>query len=182
MAYKYIAEAWEKPEASFVKELMWHRLIEWRKQPSIFRVEKPTRLDRARKLGYKAKQGFIITRVRIRRGGLNRPRPRSGRKPRRMGSAKYKPAKSLQLIAEERAARKFPNLEVLNSYWVGEDGRYKWFEIITIDPAHPAIQADKDVNWICEKPHKRRVFRGLTSSGKKMRGLRHKGRGAEKAR
>jgi large subunit ribosomal protein L15e len=182
MAYKYIAKAWEKPEASFVKELMWHRLIEWRKQPSIVRVEKPTRLDRARKLGYKAKQGFVITRVRIRRGGLNRPRPRSGRKPRRMGAAKYKPAKSLQLIAEERAARKFPNLEVLNSYWVGEDGRYKWFEIIMVDPAHPVIRADKDVNWICEKPHKRRVFRGLTSSGKKMRGLRHKGRGAEKAR
>jgi len=171
MTYKYIAKAWEKPEDSFVKELMWHRLIEWRKQPSIVRVEKPTRLDRARKLGYKAKQGFAMARVRIRRGGLNRPRPSSGRKPRHMGVTKYKPAKSFKLIAEERAARKFPNLEVLNSYWVGEDGRYKWFEIIMVDPVHPAIKADKDVNWICEKVHTRRVFRGLTSAGKKVRGL-----------
>ncbi len=182
MTYKYISKAWEKPEASFVKDLMWHRFIEWRRQPSIIRIEKPTRLDRARKLGYKGKQGFVMARVRTRRGGLRRPRPRSGRTPRRMGSARYKPAKSLRLIAEERAARKFPNLEVLNSYGVGEDGRYKWYEIILVDPVHPVIKADKDVNWICEKVHKRRVFRGLTSSGKKVRGLRHKGKRAEKVR
>jgi len=182
MTYKYISEAWKNPEASYVKELMWHRLIEWRKQSSIVRVEKPTRLDRARKLGYKAKQGFVVVRVRIRRGGLNRPRPKSGRKPKRMGSAKYKPAKSFKLIAEERTARKFPNLEVLNSYWVGEDGRHKWYEILMVDPAHPVIKADKDVNWICKKVHKGRVFRGLTSAGKKVRGLRHKGKGAEKVR
>jgi large subunit ribosomal protein L15e len=182
MAYKYISRAWEKPEASFVKELMWNRLIEWRKQPAVLRVEKPTRLDKARKLGYKAKQGFVITRVRIRRGGLNRPRPRSGRKPRRMGSVKYKPAKSLKLVSEERAAKKFPNLEVLNSYWVGEDGRHKWYEVVLVDPSHPVVKADKNVNWICEKTHRRRVSRGLTSAGKKVRGLRHKGTGAEKVR
>ncbi|MEM1563196.1 MAG: 50S ribosomal protein L15e [Candidatus Bathyarchaeia archaeon] len=182
MAYKYIAEAWKKPEQSFVEELMRQRLIEWRKEPAIVRVEKPTRLDRARKLGYKAKQGFIIVRVRVRRGGLRKQRPRSGRRPKRMGVRKYKPAKSLKLIAEERAARKFPNLEVLNSYWVGEDGRFKWFEVIMVDPHHPAIKADKDINWICQKQHKGRVFRGLTSAGKKVRGLRKKGRGAEKVR
>jgi large subunit ribosomal protein L15e len=182
MSYKYIAKAWEKPEKSFVKDLMWHRLIEWRKAPAIVRVEKPTRLDRARKLGYKAKQGFVIARVRVRRAGLRRPRPTSGRKPSRMGSARYKHGQSLKLIGEGRAQRRYPNLEVLNSYWVGEDGRYRWFEIILVDPAHPAIQSDKDLCWICEKTHSRRVFRGLTSSGKKVRGLRHKGRGAEKAR
>jgi len=182
LAYKYIAEAWKKPEESYVEELMRQRLIEWRKEPAIVRVEKPTRLDRARKLGYKAKQGFIIVRVRVRRGGLRKQRPRAGRRPKRMGVKKYKPAKSLRLIAEERAARKFPNLEVLNSYWVGEDGRFKWFEVIMVDPHHPAVKADKDINWICQKQHKGRVFRGLTSAGKKVRGLRKKGRGAEKAR
>jgi len=182
MAYKYIAEAWKKPEKSFVDELMRQRLIEWRKQPTILRVEKPTRLDRARKLGYKAKQGFVIVRVRVRRGGLRKQRPKSGRRPKRMGVNKYKPAKSLRLIAEERAARKFPNMEVLNSYWVGEDGRFKWFEVIIVDRAHPAIKSDKDINWICQKQNRGRAFRGLTSAGKKVRGLRKKGRGAEKAR
>ncbi|HEX69358.1 MAG TPA: 50S ribosomal protein L15e [Candidatus Bathyarchaeota archaeon] len=182
MAYKYLADAWKVPDQSYIEEIMRQRVIEWRKQPTIVRIEKPTRLDRARKLGYKAKQGFVVVRVRVRRGGLRKPRPRSGRRPKRMGVAKYKPAKSLRLIAEERAARKFPNLEVLNSYWVWEDGRYKWFEVIMVDPHHPAIKADKDINWICGKAHKGRVFRGLTSAGKKMRGLRKKGKGAEKAR
>jgi len=182
MAYKYVAKAWKKPEASFVNELMRQRAIEWRKQPTILSIERPTRLDRARKLGYKAKQGFVVARVRVRRGGLRKIRPKAGRRPKRMGVTKYKPAKSMRLIAEERAARKFPNLEVLNSYWVWEDGRFKWFEVIMVDPSHPAIKSDKDVNWICEDVHRGRALRGLTSAGKEVRGLRHKGHGAEKVR
>lgn len=177
-----MTEAWNKPESSFVKDLIKQRLIEWRQQPAIMRVERPLRLDRARKLGYKAKQGFIIVRARVRRGGSRKPRPKSGRRPKRMGIAKLKPAKSLQLIAEERVARKFPNLEVLNSYWVGEDGRHKWFEIIMVDPNHPVIKSDENINWICKSAHKGRVFRGLTSAGKEVRGLHRKGRGAEKVR
>jgi len=182
MAYKYIAEAWAKPEKSYVKELMRQRLIKWRKQSAIVRIEKPTRIDRARRLGYKAKQGFAIARVRVRRGGLRKKRPKAGRRPKRMGVKKYKPAKSMRLIGEERTGKKFPNLEVLNSYWVAEDGRSKWFEIIMVDPHHPAIKADKEVNWIAQKQHHKRVFRGLTSAGKKIRDLRRKGRGAEKVR
>lgn len=182
MAYKYVAKAWKKPEASFIKELLKQRVIEWRRQPTIVRVERPTRLDRARKLGYKAKQGFVVVRARVRRGGLKRPRPKAGRRPKRMGVAKLKPAKSLRLIAEERAAKKFPNLEVLSSYWVWEDGSHKWFEVIMVDPNHPVIQSDKNINWIREGAHRGRVFRGLTSAGKEVRGLRHRGRGAEKVR
>jgi len=182
MTYKYVAKAWKKPETSFVKELMWQRAIEWRKQPTILSIERPTRLDRARKLGYKAKQGFVVARVRVRRGGLRKTRPKAGRRPKRMGVTKYKPAKSMRLIAEERAARKLPNLTVLNSYWVWEDSRFKWFEVIMVDPSHPAVKSDKDVNWVCEDVHRGRAFRGLTSAGKEVRGLRHKGRGAEKVR
>ena len=182
MAYKYMAEEWAKPEKSFVEELMRQRLIEWRRQHTVTRIERPTRLDRARKLGYKAKQGFVMVRTRVRRGNLRKIRPKSGRRPKRMGVKKFKPAKNLKLIAEERTGRKFPNLEVLNSYWVGEDGRSKWFEVILVDPHSPCIKTDKDINWITEKQHKRRAFRSLTSSGKKIRSLRHKGRGAEKVR
>jgi len=182
MAYQYIAEAWAKPEKSYVDSLMRKRLVEWRRQSTIKRIDRPTRLDRARKLGYKAKQGFIIVRVRVRRGGMRKQRPRSGRRPKRMGVKKFKPGKSLRLIAEERAARKFPNLEVLNSYWVGEDGNSKWFEIILVDPSHPAIKSDVNVSWITEKQHRKRVFRTLTSAGKKVRSLRTRGRGAEKFR
>jgi large subunit ribosomal protein L15e len=182
LAYKYIAEAWAKHENSYVYELMRQRLIEWRRQSVIARIEKPTRLDKARKLGYKAKQGFVLARVRIRRGGMRKKRPKAGRRPKRMGVKKFKPSKSLRLIAEERVARKFPNLEVLNSYWVGEDGVSKWFEVIMVDPNHPVIKADENINWIGQKQHRRRVFRSLTSAGKKVRALRRRGRGAEKFR
>ncbi len=169
--YHYIREMWRRPYDT-LGEVMRKRIMEWRRQPSIVRVEHPTRIDRARALGYKAKQGFIVVRVRVRKGGLRKPRPNKGRRPKRMGVYGYSPAKSLRLIAEERAARKYPNLEVLNSYYVGEDGQYKWFEVILVDPHHPAIKSDPEINWITEKQHKGRVFRGLTSAGKKMRGLR----------
>jgi large subunit ribosomal protein L15e len=68
-----------------------------------------------------------------------------------MGVTKFTSAKSKRLIAEERTARKYPNLEVLNSYWAWQDGRYKWFEIILVDPSNPSIKADKDVGWIAGK-------------------------------
>ena len=96
-----------------------------------------------------------------------------------MGVTKLKIAKSLKLIAEERAARKFPNLEVLNSYWVWEDGLHKWYEVIMVDPNHPVIKADKNINWIAKKTQHGRVFRGLTSAGKEIRGLHHKGQHRE---
>jgi len=182
VAYKYISELWKGANQKEIEEIMKVRAIKWRKEPSIVRIERPTRLDRARALGYKAKQGFIVLRVRVRKSGYRRRRPRSGRRQKRMGVTKLKLAKSMRLIAEERAARKYPNLEILNSYWVWEDGRYKWFEVIAVDPNHPAIIADKKINWITHSSQRGRVFRGLTSAGKKMRGLRVKGRGAEKVR
>ena len=174
MAYKYIAKAWKKPNESFVKELMWQRAITWRKQHTIVRIERPTRLDRARNLGYKAKQGIVLARVRVRRSGFRKTRPTGGRRQKRLGVNKIKLSKNMRLIAEERAARKFPNLEVLNSYWVWEDGRFKWYEIIMVDPAilpdHPI--ADQTG----------RAFRGITSAGREVRGLRNRGLGAEKVR
>ncbi|RJS85204.1 50S ribosomal protein L15e [Candidatus Bathyarchaeota archaeon] len=163
VAYKYLAQAWRKPNSSYIKEIMQKRIVEWRKQPAIIRIEKPTRIDRARRLGYKDKPGYVMVRVRVRRGGLRKPRPRAGRRQKRMGVNKYKPAKSLRLIAEERASRKYPNLEVLNSYWVWEDGRSKWFEVILVDRTLlPNLRLGKGGG---------RAFRGLTSAGRKVRGL-----------
>ena len=92
-------------------------------------------------------------------------------------------AKSIQRIAEERTSKRYPNLEVLNSYWVGEDGKNKFFEVIMVDPHHPAIKADKQLGWIAEgNSHRGRAFRGKTSAGKRGRGLYNKGKGAEKLR
>ncbi len=180
--YSHVREAWKNPSQSYVGKLQWERKIEWRKGASFTRLDKPLRIDRARALGYKAKQGYILVRARVRRGGLRKRTIKGGRRAKRKGITKITMGKSIQRIAEERTARKYPNLEVLNSYWVGEDGRHKYYEVILVDPHHPVIKSDPKINWICGPAHKRRVNRGLTSAGKKGRGLTHKGKGAEKVR
>lgn len=144
-------QAWRKPSESYVQSMMRKRVISWRRQPVIVRIDKPTRIDRARRLGYKAKKGFVVVRVRVRRGGRRKPRPKMGRRQKRMGVKKYTPAKSIKLIAEERVARKHPNLEVLSSYWVWQDGISKWYEVILVDPNSPSIKSDKDLGWIAKK-------------------------------
>ncbi len=179
--YKYTNEQWMKHDESYESD-NWNRLVEYRKQPAVVRVPKPSNIARARALGYRAKPGFVMVRSRMKKGSRAKPRPHKGRKPHSMGVTKYTPKKNLQWIAEERAQRKFPNMEVLNSYYVLEDGRYKWFEVIFVDPDHPAIIADPKINWIGTGANKRRVHRGLTSAGKHARGLHKKGIGSEKTR
>ena len=179
--YDYVREQWKKPDTSF-KSPQQQRLIQWRQEENFYRVEKPLRIDRARSLGYKAKQGYIVVRARVRRGSLRKHHIRGGRKPAAKGIKKITAAKSIQRIAEERTSKKFPNLEVLNSYWIGEDGKSHYYEVILVDPFHPSIMKDKKINWICNSSNKRRVLRGKTSAGRKGRGLYHKGTGAEKVR
>lgn len=168
--YKYIQKLWKKPKEN-LGDVWKERLIKWRREGSIKRVERPTRIDRARNLGYKAKQGFVVVRSRVPRGGRKTPNPRGGRRTKRSGRY-HTPKKSKQRIAEERANKKFPNLEVLNSYYLAEDGEHKWYEVIMVDPNHPSIKTDDDINWICDSSQKGRVYRGKTSKGKKGRGLK----------
>lgn len=178
--YKYIKETWNtSPDG--LKELWKERLIAWRREPSTVRLEHPTRLDRARTLGYRAKEGFLVVRQRVPRGGRMRVKPSGGRKPRRY-TRRLTLSMSYQWVAEQRAAQRYPHFEVLNSYYMIKDGLYYWYEIILVDRTHPAIKADPTMKWITEKQHRSRVFRGLTSAGRKSRGLMNKGKGAEKIR
>ena len=123
------------------REIYVSKRFLWRRGKTIERVERPSRLDRARALGYKAKQGYVVVRVKVTRGGLRKIPPKLGRRQKRTGIAKIKRAKSMKEIAEERAARKYRNLEVLGSYYLGEDGKYKWFEVVMRDPHHPSVKA-----------------------------------------
>ena len=181
-AYRYIAESFRQTQGPEGAELRHERLLTWRRETTVTRREHPTRLDRARAIGWKAKRGFIIVRVRVRRGGQRHRAIIAGRRPKRKGILRMTLAKSLQRIAEERAQKHYPNLEVLNSYWVGEDGQQKFFEVILIDPSAPEILADPHVQWIGSAVHKGRVFRGLTRAGRDSRGLRWKGKGTERMR
>ncbi|MFH1586958.1 MAG: 50S ribosomal protein L15e [Candidatus Diapherotrites archaeon] len=165
------------------KNIYRDRLIEFRKEPlSIVKVDKPTNIARARKLGYKAKQGIVVARIRIRKGsGLHR-RPTRGRRPKRMGVNKLTRRTSIKAIAERRVSKKFPNCEVLNSYFVGMDGLNYYYEVILVDTASPSIKSDRDLGWMTDRKHKGRAERGKTSAGKKARGQHKKGIGSEKAR
>ena len=178
--YKYVREAWKKPQEN-MPELWRARLIAWRRENSTVRLNRPTRIDRARSLGYKAKQGFVMVRQRVLRGGHVRPKRTGGRKP-KTSRRRLVLTQNYQQIAEQRANDKYPNCEVLNSYWVAQDGKYFWYEIIMVDRSSPAILADPTINWIAEKQHTGRVYRGLTSASRKTRGLMHKGKGAERFR
>tara|TARA_Y100000034_G_C6786881_1_gene352053 strand:- start:67 stop:585 length:519 start_codon:yes stop_codon:yes gene_type:complete len=168
--YKFIRDAWKKPEKKVLRE----RMVEWRKGGAVEKVEKPLRLDRARALGYRAKKGFVVFRVRVKRGGHKRTRPHKGRQIRKLTIRKNLDL-NYQNIAERRVAQKYVNLEVLNSYWIGKDGMHYFYEVIMIDPAREEIKKDPKIKWIADKKNKNRVFRGLTSSGKKSRGLRARG-------
>jgi len=157
------------------------RQILWRKESNIVRIDNPTNLLSARRLGYKAKQGFILARIRIPRGGKMRPMIVKGRRSRNFGQ-RLVMARNYQWVAEQRANKSFPNLEVLNSYKVGQDGLHYWFEVIMVDPESPMVKNDSKLSWVANGANSKRVYRGLTSAAKKSRGLLHKGKGTEKIR
>ncbi|MBU1204240.1 MAG: 50S ribosomal protein L15e [Nanoarchaeota archaeon] len=170
---KYVRELWKKPS----KELLRGRVIEWRKGSTVSRTERPVRIDRARSVGYKAKKGYVIARVKQLRGGRQRPLIKKGRRSKHRRRRKIV-GKSYRWIAEEKANRKFKNCEVIGSYLLAKDGQYYYHEVILLDrelgkkyPKAKGIAKQKG-----------KVFRGLTSAGRKSRGLRHKGKGAEKVR
>ena len=176
--YKQLRKTFRSDEYKGIQKL---RLISWRKEPVTVKLDRPTRLDRARSLGYKAKQGFVIVRTKVRRAKRLRPLLKKGRRSKHRRRKKIV-NKNYRQIAEERTAKKYTNLEVLNSYYAGEDGKHFWFEIILVDPEHPVIKSDKNINWICSSKHRGRAFRGLTSAARRSRGLLNKGKGAEKIR
>ncbi len=173
---KYLRQAWKKPDVKMLRA----RMIEWRKDGVITKVAKPLRLDRARALGYKAKRGVSVVRVKIKRGGHKRTRPNKARRTKRLHIRKNL-RMNYKEIAETRVARKFSNMEVLGSYWVGKDGMNYFYEVILVDRARAEIKSDKELGAFVRAP-KKRALRGLTSAGRKARGLRNSAVKAPKVR
>jgi large subunit ribosomal protein L15e len=135
--YKYLTQSWDDREKNELERYLRNMSTKWRREPTVHRVGFPTRLDRAKALGYKAKQGYVVVRVRVRKGGARKPRPRAGRRQKALGVTRYTRALALKHIAEMRAKKRFPNLRVLSSYYVWEDGSHRWFETIMRDPHNP---------------------------------------------
>ena len=121
------------------------KAIEWRKQNALVRINRPSRLQKARRLGYKAKQGIVVVRMRVGRGNMRRKRPVAGRRPKHLGVLRIKPALSMQRVAERRVLERHPNMKLLGSYYLYQDGVYLWYEIILADPSHPRIVKDREM-------------------------------------
>ena len=121
------------------------KAVIWRNQNAVTRVEKPSRIARARRLGYKAKQGIIVIRMRVGTGGMRKQRPRGGRRPKHLGVTKIKADVSMKQVAERRVLERYPNMKLLGSYFLYKDGMHYWFEIILADPSHPRIAKDKEI-------------------------------------
>merc|ERR1712136_209596 len=172
-AYKYMQELYRKKQSDVLRFLLRVRCWQYRQLHRVHRAPRPTRPDKARRLGYRAKQGYVIYRVRVRRGGRKRPVPKGCTygKPVTHGVNQLKFQRSLRSVAEERVGRRCGGLRVLNSYWVCEDSTYKFFEVVMVDPFHKAIRRDPKINWLCNAVHKHREMRGLTSAGASSRGL-----------
>ena len=119
-AYKYLEELWKRKQSDVMKFIMRIRTWEFRQLPGIHRASRPSRPDKARRLGYKAKQGVVIYRVRVRRGGRKNPVSKGivYGKPSGQGVNQLKPTRNLRSVAEERVGRKVGGLRVMNSYWV----------------------------------------------------------------
>ncbi|ETO33188.1 hypothetical protein RFI_03921 [Reticulomyxa filosa] len=163
--YKYISELWKKKQSDVLRFLKRIRAWNYRQLPRVHRTTRPTRPDKAHMLGYKRVPGFVVYRVRVKRGGRRRPN-RKGvvygkpanqvllqkeknkceeEKRKQDGINQLKNTKNLRSIAEERVGKIAANLRVLNSYHVTEDGSYKWYEVILVDPRHKVLHLLKQI-------------------------------------
>ena len=101
-AYKYLEELFKKKQSDLLRFMLRVRCWQFRQLNAIHRASRPTRPDKARRLGYKAKQGYVIYRVRVRRGGRKRPVPKGATygKPTNQGVNQLKFQRSLRSVAE----------------------------------------------------------------------------------
>lgn len=85
----------------------------------------PARLDLQEMFSF-GMQGYVVYRVRVRRGGRKRPVPKGivYGKPKNQGITQLKFQRNKRSVAEERAGRKLGGLKVLNSYWINEVIRF----------------------------------------------------------
>ncbi|MGB9167809.1 MAG: 50S ribosomal protein L15e [Nitrososphaeraceae archaeon] len=142
--YKHLAKTWINMWKTNSEQLK-SRAIGWRRELAIHRINRPSRLDRARRLGYKAKQGIIVIRTRVGRGGMRKQRPRAGRRQKHSGVVRIKQAMNMRIVAERRVNERYPNMEIIGSYFLYKDGKHSWYEVILADPNHPSVSNDKEM-------------------------------------
>ena len=142
--YKHLAKTWINMWKTNSEQLKT-RAIGWRRELAIHRINRPSRLDRARRLGYKAKQGIVVIRTRVGRGGMRKQRPTAGRRQKHSGVVHIKQAINMRIVAERRVNERYPNMEIIGSYFLYKDGKHSWYEVILAEPNHPSVFKDKEM-------------------------------------
>jgi len=137
-------QVWLKMWKANAAELREKAVI-WRKQNALTRIDKPSRIARARRLGYKAKQGIIVVRMRVGAGGMRKQRPTGGRRPKHLGVTRIKAAVSMKQVAERRVLERHPTMKLFGSYFLYKDSMYFWVEVILADKSHNSIIKDKEL-------------------------------------
>lgn len=101
-AYRYMQELYRKKQSDVMRYLLRIRVWQYRQLTKLHRAPRPSRPDKARRLGYRSKQGYCIYRIRVRRGGRKRPVAKGCTygKPKSHGVNELKPYRCLQSIAE----------------------------------------------------------------------------------
>lgn len=107
----------------------------YRDEPNHLLVKKPTKPGRARALGYKANGKFVVIRSSISKGGIKAIIPSRGRK--HPNFCKKTRAISHEKILENRALKKFPNLQCIGSYKLVENGKKAWYEYLCLISSIP---------------------------------------------
>lgn len=131
-ARKHIQASFAKSYAERAQNYRW-RVSAWKKMSTVVRAEAPTNPGRAHSVGYRAKKEFIIVRVRTAKGKRRVAKRALGRKPAK--KVKFRSLGfSLARMAEMKAEKDFRNFHAVGSYFVGEDGMSKYFEVVLRNP------------------------------------------------
>src|SRR5438876_1032207 len=114
--YAFVKQAWKNPRSGVVKETHFQRMVEWRRGNAFVRLERPTRIDRARELGYRAKQGYVVVRARVHRGSMwDAIRPTSSSESPMTGSntGTLRPSRSVGSNEDHRVPRNTASARVI---------------------------------------------------------------------
>ena len=95
---EYTKMLWRKKQSETMRYILRMRTWHYRQLKAVHRVPHPSRPDKARMLGYKAKQGYVIYRSRIRRGAFKR----HCKKGQTMGKPKNEGVYELKLIKNDQ--------------------------------------------------------------------------------
>merc|ERR1712243_143801 len=117
-AYKYMTELYRKKQSDVMRYLLRIRCWQYRQLAKVHRVPRSTRPDKARRLGFKNKQGFVIYRIAMRRGGRKAQQPRQAFREVQGKEVRARPwPQSIQRIQEvKQLALLFICLQLLQAY------------------------------------------------------------------